>query len=42
VGEKVDTLTHKVMILGRDVLTVRAEHLKLEDRMDKLESKPTS
>ena len=42
VGEKVDTLTHKVMILGRDVLTVRAEHLKFEDRMDKLESKPTS
>ncbi|HEX8285058.1 MAG TPA: hypothetical protein VF588_16975 [Pyrinomonadaceae bacterium] len=38
VGEKVDTLTRKVMVLGRDVLTVRADQSKLEDRMDKLEA----
>jgi hypothetical protein len=42
VGEKVDTLTRKVMVLGRDVLTVRADQSKLEDRMDKLETKPAS
>ncbi len=42
VGEKVDTLSRKVTVLGRDVLTVRADQSKLEDRMDKLEAKPAS
>ncbi|HWW76076.1 MAG TPA: hypothetical protein VNZ44_11790 [Pyrinomonadaceae bacterium] len=41
VGEKVDLLDHKVVVLGRDIVTVRADQLRLEKRMDKLESEPT-
>lgn len=42
VGEKVDTLSRKVTVLGRDVLTVCADQSKLEKRMDKLEARPAS
>jgi len=39
-GEKVDTLDRKVTVLGRDMLTLRADQTRIEDRMDKLETKP--
>jgi hypothetical protein len=42
VGEKVDALDRKVTVLSRDVITVRADQVKIEDRMDKLEAKPAS
>jgi chromosome segregation ATPase len=47
VGEKVDSLgdrmhslERKFNVLGRDMLTLRGDQERIEDRMDKLESKP--
>lgn len=34
-------LSRKIDILSHDVITVRANQLRLEDRMDKIESKPS-
>ena len=41
-GEKVDTFDRKVKLLVNDMLTLRADQTKFEDRMDKLESKPAT
>jgi chromosome segregation ATPase len=40
VGEKVDTIDRKLNVMNRDMLALRAEQVRLEDRMDKIESKP--
>ncbi len=42
VREKVDTIERKLNVTWRDMLTLRADQTKLEDRMDKLEAKPAS
>lgn len=39
-SEKVDTLDHKVTVLGNDMLTLRADQARLGKRVDNLESKP--
>jgi chromosome segregation ATPase len=38
--EDVHTLDRKFNIVTRDLITLRAEQTRLEDRMDKIESKP--
>jgi hypothetical protein len=40
--QDVAALDRKVTVLGRDMLTLRADQVRFEDRMDKLESKPVS
>jgi chromosome segregation ATPase len=41
VSQKLDTIERKLNVLGRDMLTLRADQTRLEDRMEKLESNPT-
>src|SRR5438270_13765806 len=38
VSQKLDTIERKLNVLGQDMLTLRADQTRLEDRMDKLES----
>jgi chromosome segregation ATPase len=38
--EDVHTLDRKFNIITRDLITLRAEQSRLEDRMDKMDSKP--
>lgn len=33
-------MVRKIDVLGKDMLTLRADQTRIEDRMDKLESKP--
>lgn len=33
-------MMRKIVVLSRDMLTLRADHAGVEDRLDKLESKP--
>ncbi len=40
VSQKLDTVERKLNVLGLDMLSLRADQTRLEDRMDKLESKP--
>jgi hypothetical protein len=40
VSQKLDTVERKLNVLGLDMLALRADQTRLEDRMDKLESKP--
>jgi chromosome segregation ATPase len=40
VSQKIDTVERKLNVLGKDMLSLRADQTRLEDRMDKLESKP--
>jgi DNA repair exonuclease SbcCD ATPase subunit len=40
VSQKLDTVERKLNVLGKDMLSLRADQTRLEDRMDKLESKP--
>lgn len=40
-GQKVDSVEHKLTVFWRDMLTLRAEQVRLEGRMDKLESERT-
>jgi chromosome segregation ATPase len=42
VKEKVDAIERKLDVFWRDMLTLRAEQRRLEDRMDKLEVKPAT
>lgn len=37
---RVDDVARKMDVLGRDVVQVRADQLRLEDRLDRLDSKP--
>jgi outer membrane murein-binding lipoprotein Lpp len=39
-GQKVDALERKVNLLVLDMMTLRADQVRLEGRMDKLESEP--
>jgi DNA repair exonuclease SbcCD ATPase subunit len=39
-SQKLDTVERKLNVLGKDMLSLRADQTRLEDRMDKLESKP--
>ena len=41
VKRHVETIERKLDVLGKDVITVRADQLRLEDRIEKLESKPS-
>jgi len=34
-------LTRKIDVLSRDIVTVRADQLRLDDRLDKLDAKPS-
>jgi len=38
VSQKVDTIERKLNVLGLDMLTLRADQTRLEDRVDKFES----
>ena len=40
VSQKLDTVERKLNVLSQDMLTLRADQTRIEDRMDKLESKP--
>ena len=40
VSQKLDTVERKLNVLGQDMLTLRADQTRLEDRMERLESKP--
>jgi chromosome segregation ATPase len=40
VSQKLDTVERKLGVLGLDMLALRADQTRLEDRMEKLESKP--
>jgi len=40
VSQKLETVERKLNVLGLDMLALRADQTRLEDRMDKLESKP--
>lgn len=40
VSQKIDTVDRKLNVLGRDMLSLRADQTRLEDRMDKLDSNP--
>ncbi len=40
VSRKLDTVERKLNVLGQDMLTLRADQTRLEDRMERLESKP--
>lgn len=39
-SRQLDTVERKLNVLGQDMLTLRADQTRIEDRMDKLESKP--
>jgi chromosome segregation ATPase len=39
-GDRMHSLERKFNVLGRDMLTLRGDHERVEDRMDRLESKP--
>lgn len=39
-GDRMHSLERKFNVLGRDMLTLRGDQERIEDRMDKLESKP--
>jgi hypothetical protein len=39
-GQKLDTIERKLNVLSQDMLTMRADQTRLEDRLDKVESKP--
>jgi len=39
VSQKLDTVEHKLNVLSQDMLTLRADQTRLEDRMDKIEPK---
>lgn len=39
-GVKLDSIERKVNVLGLDMLSLRADQTRLEDRLDRLESKP--
>lgn len=41
VSQKVDTIERKLNVLGLDMLTLRADQTRLEDRVDKFESERT-
>ena len=40
VSQKLDSVERKLNVLGLDMLALRADQTRLEDRMDQLESKP--
>jgi DNA repair exonuclease SbcCD ATPase subunit len=40
VSRKLDTVERKLNVLSQDMLTLRADQTRIEDRMDKIESKP--
>jgi chromosome segregation ATPase len=40
VSQKLETVERKLNVLGLDMLALRADQTRLEDRMDRLESKP--
>lgn len=40
VSQKLDTVERKLNVLGQDMLTLRADQTRLDDRMERLESKP--
>jgi hypothetical protein len=40
VSNKLDTVEHKLNVLSQDMLTLRADQTRIEDQMDKIESKP--
>jgi hypothetical protein len=40
VSQKLDTVERKLNVLGLDMLALRADQTRLEERMDKLDSKP--
>jgi len=40
VSQKLDTVERKLNILGLDMLSLRADQTRLEDRLDKVEDKP--
>lgn len=39
-AEKLDTIERKLNVFGQDMLALRADQTRVEDRLDKLESKP--
>jgi archaellum component FlaC len=39
-GQKLDTIERKLNVLSQDMLTLRADQTRLEDRLDKVDSKP--
>jgi chromosome segregation ATPase len=39
-GDRMHSLERKFNVLGRDMLTLRGDQERVEDRMDRLESKP--
>jgi predicted nucleic acid-binding Zn-ribbon protein len=39
-GDRMHTLERKFNVLGRDMLTLRGDQERIEDRMERLESKP--
>jgi chromosome segregation ATPase len=40
VSHKLDTVERKLNVPSQDMLTLRADQTRIEDRMDKIESKP--
>ena len=40
VSQKLDGVERKLNVLAQDMLTLRADQARIEDRIDKLESKP--
>ena len=40
VSQKLDTVERKLNVLGLDMLALRADQTRLEDRMDRLDSEP--
>lgn len=40
VSQKLDIVERKLNVLGQDMLTMRADQTRLEDRMERLESNP--
>jgi chromosome segregation ATPase len=40
VSQKLDTVERKLNVLGLDMLTLRADQTRLQDRMDKLDTEP--
>ena len=41
VSQKLDTVERKLNVLGQVMLTIRADQIRLEDRMESLDSNPT-
>jgi len=39
-SQKLDTVERKLNVLSQDMLTMRADQTRIEDRMDRIESKP--